>query len=295
MNPAEALELGRHAAFHGAPVVGIAPLQALLASGAAQVTEDEARWLLAVCQGASGLFGTALRTASSLRQDSDFAGEAHLVGGSIHRQLGHFDAAQRHDAQAATSPRESVCCEALIGLAADAIGAGEADAAANHLAQARGAWQSQWWREGIRLQWVSAELALLVGEAQSALPGLRDAAAVGQANAAPRHLAKTRGFLAVALRSARPGDPEACAEAMTLLAQATEAAQALAAWPLVWAFGRLQWLWLLEGLGQESAAAWQAQQKAARAVSLIVSDLPAEMRPAFRRRPDVADLLVGLN
>lgn len=290
MNPGETLELGRHAAFHGAPVVGIAPLQALLATDAEPELREEAQWLLAVCQGATGLFGSALATVAALPAGSRFAARGHLVAGSVHRQLGLFDLAHRDDVLAAASPTPSVVCEALIGLAADAVGGGDPDAAAEHLDQAKDAWQPSWWREGVRLQWVNAELALLAGDASRALPGLHAAIDAAVRRDAPRHLAKTRGFLAVTIRSARPDDPAVCAQAMALLAQATDAAQTLAAWPLVWAFARLRWHWLRDQLG-EGPQAQQARAQATRAVSLIAADLPEPMRPAFRRRPDVADLL----
>lgn len=290
MNPAESLGIGRQAAFHGAPVVGIAPLQALLTTDPDAAQRDEATWLLAVCQGASGLYGSALATTSTLDETSPFAGRLHLVAGSVHRQLGNFDIARRHDAMAAASAVESVACEAQLGLAADAVGSGDAEAATEHLARAHDLWQPPWWREGIRLQWVSAEVALINADAPAAIPGLRAAEAVAREHEAPRHVAKTQGFLAVALRSAYPGDAERRAECLELLAAAIDAAQALAAWPLVWAFGRLQWQWLAEDPNEEQAAR-MALDRARRAVSLIVSDLPDEMRPAFRRRPDVGDLL----
>ena len=290
MNPAESLGIGRQAAFHGAPVVGIAPLQASLTTDLEPTQRDEATWLLAVCQGASGLYGSALATASHPCDASTYAGPLHLVAGSVQRQLGNFDAARGHDARAAAWPVASVVCEAQLGLAADAVGAGNAEAAAAHLARARDAWQPSWWREGIRLQWVNAEVCLTSGKAQEAIPGLQAAAEVAKEHDAPRHLAKTRGFLAVALRSAHPADAAVRAESLELLAGAIHAAQSLAAWPLLWAFGRLQWLWLQED-PQEVQAARSAQDRAQRAVALILSDLPEHMRPAFRRRPDVGDLL----
>ena len=288
--PPQPLDLGRHAAFHGAPVVGIAPLQGLLATTTEPEIRDEARWLLAVCQGASGLYGSALHTLEPLWVSEPFAGHAHLVAASIHRQLGHFDSARHHDEQALFSTSRSVRCEAFIGLAADAVGCGEADLAAGQLAHARQAWRPDWWREGIRLEWVCAELALLTNRATAAPVGLRGALEVATTHDAPRHVAKTQGFLAVSLHSAFPEDVESRREAMGLLDHAAGAAQALAAWPLVWAFRRIQWHWL-QCQGEE-ASAEPIREHAARAVALILADLPAHMRPGFRRRPDVADLLV---
>lgn len=290
MTATDLLAQGRHAAFHGAPVVGIAPLQALIATSDDPQVQDEARWLLAVCQGASGLYGSALTTLAHSSDTNAFTGHGHLVAASIHRQLGHFDTARRHDEQAEHSATASVRCEALIGQAADAVGLGAVDAAGDHLAAASGTWQPEWWREGIRLQWVGAELALLADEAESALPGLRDALDVASAHDAPRHVAKTQGFLSVALHSAFPDDPVVRSEALNLLSRAGDAAQLLAAWPLVWAFRRIEWLWLRELLGAGPEAA-RAREQATRAVVLILSDVPADMRPGFRRRPDVVDLL----
>ena len=292
MNPAALLESGRHAAFHGAPVVGIGSLQALLATAPPGDRADEARWLLGVCQGSSGLFGSALSTLAPLWEGSPFSGHAHCVAGSLYRQLGDFDLAGEHDATAQTSHSAAVRCEAAIGLTADAVGRADAAAARGNLAAAGEQWHPDWWREGIRLHWVAAECALLTDTLDGAGAQLRHALAMAEQHQAPRHEAKTRGFLAVVERCAAPDDPIVVARSVDLVTRAADTAQTLAAWPLVWSFRRLQWRWLLESdAAGDAVAAARARDQAARAVALISSDLPPHLRAEFRRRPDVVDLV----
>lgn len=284
----EAISLGRQAAFHGSPAAGVLPLRQALADAVdTSSSRREAALLLGICFGASGQFGSALEAVAPLWSDaSPQAGAAHCLAGSIFRQIGDFHGATEHD-EAALESIGSVQCEALLGRAADAVGAGQPDVADRYLRAAHGMWQSEWWREGIRMAWVDAEVALLRGDPSAALPGLRRALAQARRHNAPRHVAKTELFLGVTLRTASATADAAAAEgeSLRLLSEAATGAQQLGAVPLVWAIATVRRQWLLEA--GAAVEARQAELAAARAAMTIAGDLPADLREVWLARPDV--------
>ena len=284
----EAISLGRQAAFHGSPAAGFAPLRTALTESGGDVAEPEvaeATLILGTCLGAGGLFGSALDAIGALfRANTSQSAAAHCLAGSIYRQIGDFHAAAAHD-EASLESTGSVRCEALLGCAADSVGLGEVEAAATYLAAGHELWQPSWWREGIRLAWVTAEVGLLGGDPGQTLPGLRAALTTAQLHRAPRHVAKTQLFLGVVLRTAAPEDADADEESTHLLAAAAAGAEQLGAWPLVWAIGSVRREWLHET--GEQATARQAAIAAARAAAIIAADLPTGLREAWLARPDV--------
>jgi tetratricopeptide (TPR) repeat protein len=292
------LASGERAAFHGRPGAGVDPLEraAAMATERSLPTESAAAvWLLAVCQAAAGRFGRALEALDGLlpvtteapaeRRIFGALGEATLA--SVYRQLGRHDEARAHDGVALrlSDAAGEAGFDALLGLAADAVGLGEASAAADHLASATalvGA-HAEWWRQRVRLGWVQAEVALLEGRPADAVSSA--AASVDRAEhaGAPRHVAKGLLFQGVSLVEA--GRHE---EAASILRRAGLLAESLGTLPLLWparaVLGAL--------VGEDDPLEGQrCLQSARRTVERIAADLPDALRADWFSRPDVAAVL----
>ncbi|HEU4675725.1 MAG TPA: hypothetical protein VFS29_07045, partial [Motilibacteraceae bacterium] len=283
---------------------------------------DRARWLLGVCLGAAGRYCPALDAlAPLLRNDlaADGSGArpalpalAAATAASLHRQLGRHAAARtldRHardltglDPSAGAQPDLAAACfDAELGLAADAVGLGETDAARAHLEQAQAvrAVLAGWrgggrpgvrdacWRQEVRLAWVRAEVGLLTGRTDLAVEASRAALAAAEAAGAPRHVAKSALFLGVAQREA--GQPAA---ARAGLRRAAALAAALDARPLCWpAHAVLAELELAEGGGAGRSRADAHRRAAGDVVQAIAADLPADLAADWLSRPDLRALL----
>jgi hypothetical protein len=290
-----ALGEGERAAFHGRPADGIAPLAALLAQPTA-VDRDQAlraRWLLGVCQGAAGLFGSASATLQPLLtlpaapspSDVHYAGEGACVLASIHRQVGRFDEATAFDqwADHIAGSDPVLAFTAAVGLAADAVGAHDRQTAMSHITRASQMCEStpHWWRERIRLGWVQAEVDLCWDRPADAVAAVSRSVAESEQVGAPRHLAKSLSFLAVAQHAV--GDPSAPAT----LGRAALLAESLGTWPLVWATRGLLAVWLQAN----PVEAERNRQSAQHAISIIAGDLPQALRTQWLARADVAPML----
>ena len=167
------------------------------------------RWLRAVAAGGQGRYGSATAELSELLRDRPEARLASLAlstKASFLRQLGwHW---QAHDwdgrawARAAGDPEAGT--DALIGLAADALGVARLAASAALLARAAGLVHTHPApppRLEIRLAWVRAELAMASGDGDSAVHHARCGVELAQA-AVPllrRHRVKSDVVLAAAL------------------------------------------------------------------------------------------------
>ncbi|HET9142047.1 hypothetical protein, partial [Actinophytocola sp.] len=182
---------------------------------------------------ASGLLRELCHTA-----DPVLAGLAASTLASHHRQLGGHASARTLDAAALRSlsqvsgpgTREAAQAwsDALLGLAADAVGLGRFGEA-RRLAAAAQRRGDPGWRGAIRLGWVSAEIELGSGRAEHALPHA-EAAAVRSADAgSTRHRVKSGLVLGAALAAA--GDRT---RARDLLAAARSDAAEHGLLPLVW-------------------------------------------------------------
>lgn len=163
-------------------------------------------WLRAVAAGGQGRYASALADLDRLRRSR--APEALLSLGlstraSFLRQLGWHDLARSWDGWAgAIADTCDAGADALIGLAADALGVGRFAASqraldrAADLIDACGAP-----RLPVRLAWVSAELAMFSGDAtgavEHAMRGVELATDLGSA----RHTVKSQVVLAAALCS----------------------------------------------------------------------------------------------
>ena len=175
-------------------------------------------WLRAVASGAQGRYGTAYRDLAELRRSVSAGGLlslAHSTEGSFLRQLGWHALARGWDgrALAVAGADAEARGDALIGLAADALGVGRFAAAAALLTRADQDLTpaSVPDRLAVRRRWVAAELAMACGDGQVAVRHAEEAVERAQAvvinkainnTASARHRVKSEVVLAAALCSA---------------------------------------------------------------------------------------------
>ncbi|ORW48601.1 hypothetical protein AWC20_26855 [Mycobacterium parmense] len=169
-------------------------------------------WLRAVAAGGQGRYGSAYRDLAELRRSAPagpLASLAHSTQGSFLRQLGWHVMARGWDGRALALAGGGVeageaRADALIGLAADALGVGRFAAAATLLGRvdpARGPLPD---RLPVRRHWVAAELAMACGDGALAVRHAAEAVELAGAMAVPseRHRVKSDVVLAAALCSA---------------------------------------------------------------------------------------------
>jgi hypothetical protein len=168
-------------------------------------------WLRAVACGGQGRYGAAHADLAMLRRAGPgrLVSLAHSAQGSFLRQLGWHTAARRWDgrALALAGADAEARADALIGLAADALGIGRFAAAASLLDRVdavltAGAVPE---RLPVRREWVAAELAMVSGDGPTAVRHATAAAGLAQAMHGPapvRHRVKSDVVLAAALCSA---------------------------------------------------------------------------------------------
>jgi hypothetical protein len=175
-------------------------------------TTPHAIWLRAVAAGGQGRYASALADVDRLRRlpvSDALLSSALSTRASFLRQLGWHDRARPWDGQAAALANDGDAgADALIGLAADALGVGRFAASERALDRAADLMaDSGSPRLPVRLAWVSAELAMFRGDGPGAVEhagrGVDLAAGVGSV----RHTVKSRVVLAAALCSA--GDLDA--------------------------------------------------------------------------------------
>jgi hypothetical protein len=197
------------AAFGGDP--GRWPLPA--------ASSPEELWLRAVAAGGQGHYSSARADLAALRRQRPSGRLASLASSteaSFLRQLGGHHFARGWDGRAlALAPPGEGTVDALVGLAADALGVGRLAASARLLDRAVEALEDAAApprRLAIRLEWVSAELAMAGGRGEAALRHARRGVELA-ASALPefrRHRVKSDVVLAAALCSA--DDPERARE-----------------------------------------------------------------------------------
>ncbi len=309
------LAAGERSVFHGAPSAAVATLESAIAGAREQSRRAEtaaATWLLGVAWGALGKYGHALDVLDVLiasdhgaaAEERLFASLACSVEASVHRQLGRHGAARELDLTAleqAGNSREAGF-DALLGLAADAVGLGDAPEAAGYLEQAVAlvpiagddapamaqaalaapAAAVQWWRQLVRLDWVRAESALLGDDPSGAAQHAAAAVARAEGARAPRHVAKGLLFRGVAEAQI------SSSEAVQTLLRAAALADALDALPLVWPARAM----LASLLAEVDPAQSEHCRSAARTAALaIAADLPPALREEWTARADIAPLL----
>lgn len=318
------LAAGEQCALRGSPGAALAPLAAAVAAAQQSGARSEglaAAWLRGVALGALGRYGEALAElgplaaavspeapdASAGAAGADAGGEA-LFGSfaastvaSLHRQLGDHLTARSRDAAAlaAAAPLGEAGVEAvldaLLGLAADAVGLGERGEAEAGLARAEEAVtrrHTPGWRPTVRLGWVRAEVALLSDQPGLAIQRATEALRTSEQAQAPRHVAKSLLFLGVAQASVPPtADTPArasAASAAVTLRRAASLAENLAATPLVWPARAMLGALLAVSDPRESA---RCLASARDAVHAIAARVPEPLRSHWLARPDVAALL----
>jgi hypothetical protein len=237
------------------------------------VRNAEERWLVAVALGGQGRYAAAATELAWLAADPGvaprLAAHAAVTRAAHLRQLGGHAAARTHDAvglrlaAAALRARPSAphiggvspCCDgvggagavcdgvdlaaaridALVGLAADAIGLGDPAMAERLLTVAAPALAAHpSWRPATRAGWVRAELALVRGRAGAAVAPAEAALAAARRGGSLRHVLKSRIVLAVAQATA--GMTTAAAAVTELDAVTAECARS-GLLPLCWPAG----------------------------------------------------------
>jgi hypothetical protein len=197
-------------------------------------------WLRAVAAGGQGRFSSARSDLALLIRSvpgDRLASLAHSTQASFLRQLGWHQLARGWDgrALALTSDDPEAAADALIGLAADALGVGRLRAAATLLSKAEPkVAEATAHRVSVRRAWVAAELAMAAGDGATAVRNaelaVELAAAPGHQQVSARHCAKSDVVLAAALCSAGALD-----RAQTVGEAAIELTGRLGLVPLRWA------------------------------------------------------------
>ncbi|UXA08086.1 hypothetical protein KXD96_08300 [Mycobacterium sp. SMC-2] len=203
----------------------------------------EQLWLRAVAAGGQGRYGSAYRDLATLRRSAP-AGRlvslAHSTQGSFLRQLGWHTLARGWDgrALAVSGADPEARADALIGLAADALGVGRFALATTLLSRADSVLAAGPVpdRLPVRRGWVAAELAMAQGDGEIAVRHANDAAELAGAMVVPsaRHAVKSEVVLAAALCGA--GSVE---RAGAVAEAALEATGRLGLVPLRWALACL--------------------------------------------------------
>ncbi|MGV1035593.1 MAG: hypothetical protein ACOYD0_01040 [Candidatus Nanopelagicales bacterium] len=284
----ELLADGTRAAFHGAPLDGVAALTRLLE----RESSGQAHWLLGVCLASAGRFGTALNTLAPLTEldppaapQARWAALSQTTAASCLRQLGQYERAYKHDARACRVAAEepAVAFDAWIGLAADAVGIGDAGLAGERWATAVAAMCEADWRQAVRRGWVATEIALMTGDPVNAAAASQSAVRRSRSAQAPRHLAKSllfKGVCAIEL-----GQPE---RAKAPLAEAAVLASDLDLDPLVWPIESVR-----ARLDRSEPDRHLATARSA--VRRIRADLPGPLALAWEAAPAIVDLIGSRN
>jgi hypothetical protein len=248
-----------------AAAFGDQPGAAVFAVAANRAAAPRDRWLAAVTLGGQGRYAAAAAALRDLLagQDALFAALAATTMAAHLRQLGGHTEARRHDATAlhklghhrAEAPpdpdgvdHQGALVDALLGLAADAVGRGRpAEAARLHTAAIRAAGDRPppAWRVTVRIEWVATEVALATDQASAATPSAERALAVARAAGAVRHTVKSTMMLGAALTAG--GTPDGRMRATGLLNDALTTS-------LKWGMFSLAWpsALLLADLAQDS-------------------------------------------
>jgi tetratricopeptide (TPR) repeat protein len=299
------LVAGERAAFHGRPASGVEPLRRAVAAASEAGLGEEAAgagWLLGVCLVSAGRYGEALDALGPVAEPSPNPEAAEVGPGrevvaaladatlaSVHRQLGRHEHAREHDqrglGRAAGSAEATFDCR--LGLAADAVGLGDAEVAATEIEQAAALVEgrAEWWRQRVRLGWLTAEFGLLTDSAADSVTAAHDAVELAERSGAPRHVAKGLLFLGVSLIESDRLD-----DALTALRRGALLAESLGCVPLQWPTRAMLGALLAE---RDPAESERCLTAARAAIGILSDSLPAHLREQWRARPDVSALLDG--
>ncbi|GGU63638.1 hypothetical protein [Lentzea flava] len=167
------------------------------------------RWLAAVVLGGQGHYAAAATVLDALRHDPDpvIASLSLSTRASHHRQLGAHHLARGLDGLALARVQTAdggdpdgidalgARTDALLGLAADSLGAGRLGEARRLLARV----ETESWRSEVRRGWVTAEVELASGQAHAAVAPAEQAYGVATSRKALRHELKSALVLGAAL------------------------------------------------------------------------------------------------
>ncbi|GAB7071871.1 hypothetical protein H7J06_21755 [Mycobacterium hodleri] len=192
-------------------------------------------WLRAVAAGGQGRYCAALADLDALARIHPQGAVASLASStraSFLRQLGGHRVARGWDGRAWAAAGSDVTAgtDALVGLAADALGVGRFALSAQLLLRAHNLLGAGAGRLPIRLAWVSAELSMFTGDGAAAVAHARRAVDLASDFGSARHDTKSRVVLAAALCSV--GDLEASRDVAD---DALSSAKGLGLVPLIWA------------------------------------------------------------
>jgi hypothetical protein len=222
-------------------------------------------WWRAVAAGGQGRYAAAHADLARLRRtvppDSALSSLAHSTTASLWRQLGWHGRARRWDGLALrwAGGHLEARADAMVGLAADALGMGRFGISAAAL-DAAGRLSPGSARHEVRLEWVSAELAMARGDGARAVRHARAGVALAEASAvSPRHRTKSHIVLAAALCTNADLD-----HARTVADAALADTDRWGLLPLRWAVASL-----LAGIGSDAHPEAQIRAIRAEAAALI--------------------------
>lgn len=167
-------------------------------------TTPQQLWLRAVVAGGQGRYSSALADLAALRREpaGPLVSLAHSTRASFLRQLGWHDRARAWDgrASALAGSDPDAGGDALIGLAADALGTGRFSASQRALGRAADLLDGRAHpRLHVRIAWVSAELAMARGQGSTALQHAEVARVAAATLGSARHTIKSEVVMAAAL------------------------------------------------------------------------------------------------
>ncbi|KUI36508.1 hypothetical protein AU195_12800 [Mycobacterium sp. IS-1496] len=195
-------------------------------------------WLRAVAAGGQGRYAAAFTDLAALTRSAGSAPVSLALStrASFLRQLGGHRSAAGWDGRALhAADTDTAVADALIGLAADALGVGRFTASQRLLDRAAAVVEAAGdARLPVRLEWVSAELAMVQGDGATAVEHAERAVAAAAAFTSVRHRVKSDVVLAAALCS--HGELERC---RAVADAALDRTGALGLVPLRWALASL--------------------------------------------------------
>lgn len=157
-----------------------------------------ASWLAGVALGAAGRYAAAMAVLVPVTAGTDrvYASLAASTVASHRRQLGAHQEARRWDSfglsrLSGVSSAEGAMEDALLGLAADAIGAGELDRCTRLLRTVHSRGTMTHWRSRIRAGWVATERLLAHGERAAALTEATRTREYAGSSHSQRHITKS--------------------------------------------------------------------------------------------------------
>jgi hypothetical protein len=169
-------------------------------------------WLRAVSAGGQGRYASGVTDLDALERlgaDRSLGSLAFSTRASFLRQLGGHRTARGWDgrAWAVAGPDVAAGADALIGLAADALGVGRFGASIRLLQRSVDVLgKDAVGRQPVRLAWVCAELAMAMGDGAASVGHAERAVDMAAQFASTRHVVKSQVVLAAALCSAGETD-----------------------------------------------------------------------------------------